>query len=757
MRISVSGAILCLVMASAGVWAGEGDHGLILVGIQVATQEQKLEVGRIVDLDEATRGFDLVGWATSDDLVALTAKGYEYERVTEPRSPEALTMCTDPDGGTYDPPYAWNCYPTWEQYEDMMEHYAAAYPDICRLVNVGPSGTGNHTLYALKISDNPDAEEAEPEFLYTGTMHGDELAGYPLLLRFADELLGNYDSASPDPVLKAVVTDTVLWINPLANPDGTFAGGDHTVAGSQRYYVTSSTDPNRSFPDPPEDPSPLGRAPETQAMMALAEAESFAMAANFHGGAEVVNYPWDTWEELHADDAWFQIVSHEYADNVQAVSSDYMTGFDDGITNGWDWYSTDGSRQDYMNYYHGCREVTIELSDAKQLDSGQLENHWTWNRQALIDYVLQATRGIHGVVTDAGSGDPVAATVTVIGHDDPTHFSRIFTDPDAGDFHRPIEPGTWDLEFTADGYYDTTVNGVVVNGAMDPVTVDVQMTALPSRAISGAVTASGDGGPVAGATVALTDTAIPETTTAGDGSYGFADVFDGDHTLRVEAFGFDTFSQTITVAAGQTVFDVILEELSATMDEDFETDDGSFVASPGSGWQWGTDSAMGAASGSKIWGTVLNADYADNSTLTLDSKMVALPADATSAELVFQHRFDTEASWDGGQVQVSVDGGSFVTLLPDGGYPDDDVDGIGNGEPGYSGDSGGWSEVRCDLSPHIGHTVQIRWLFGADFSNTDNGWFVDDVQVLTTGGSDQEIFADGFESGGVDHWSDSTS
>jgi hypothetical protein len=752
MRFSIPVLVLCVVAVTV-VGAGEAPEQPTLVRVTVTDARQAREVGGLLNLDEATRGFDLVGWALPEDLSKLGALGYSWTHVDEPRSPEALTMCSDPDGGTYDPPYAWNCYPTWEQYEDMLEYYATNFPEICRLVNIGPSGEGTRALYALKISDNPDAEEAEPEFLYTGTMHGDELAGYPLLLRLADELLTNYTASTPDPALKSIVNDTVLWINPLANPDGTFAGGNHTVSGSQRYYTTTSIDPNRSFPDPPETPSPVGRAPETQAMMALAESESFTMAANFHGGAEVVNYPWDTFSERHADDAWWQLVSHEYADNVQVLSSGYMTGFNDGITNGYDWYSTDGSRQDYMNYYLGCREVTIELSNTKQLDSGQLENHWTWNRQALIDYILQVHRGIHGVVTDASGRGPVAATVTVVGHDDPTRLTRMFTDPDVGDYHRPIEAGTWDLLFTAAGYHDATVNGVVVNGTMDPVTVDVQMTALPSRSISGFITESGTGSPIAGASVTLTDTTIPGVTTGGDGSYAVADVYDGQHTLRVQALGYDTVTQTISVAPGQTVFNVALEVVSSSMDEDFESDDGSFESNEPTGWEWGTDGTMGASSGSRIWGTDLNSDYSDSATWTLDSKVVALPADLTSAELVFDHRYQTESGWDGGQMQIAVDGGAFTVLVPDGGYPDSDVDGIGDGEPGYSGNSGSWNEVRCDLSAHIGHNVQIRWLFGSDSSYTDEGWFIDDVRVLTTGGSVDEVFADGFESGGMGAWS----
>ncbi len=61
-------------------------------------------------------------------------------------------------------------------------------------------------------------------------------------------------------------------------------------------------------------------------MMALADAETFVLSANFHGGVEVVNYPWDTWERRHPDDDWFIDLSRDYADLAQADSpAGYMT------------------------------------------------------------------------------------------------------------------------------------------------------------------------------------------------------------------------------------------------------------------------------------------------------------------------------------------------------------------------------------------------------------------------------------------------
>ncbi len=186
-------------------------------------------------------------------------------------------------------------------------------------------------------------------------MHGDETTGYILLLRLIDHLLSNYGA---DTELTSLINNTEIWINPLANPDGTYASGNHTVFGATRGNA-NLVNLNRNYPDPEDGQHPDGNTwqVETLAFMDLAEEQNFALAANTHGGAEVVNYPWDTWSRLAADDDWWQMVAHEYADTAQYYSpSGYFNGFNDGITNGYAWYSISGGRQDYMNYFHHCRE-----------------------------------------------------------------------------------------------------------------------------------------------------------------------------------------------------------------------------------------------------------------------------------------------------------------------------------------------------------------------------------------------------------------
>ena len=53
------------------------------------------------------------------------------------------------------------------------------------------------------------------------------------------------------------------------------------------------------------------------------------------------------------------------------------------------------------------------------------------------------------------------------------------------------------------------------------------------------------------------------------------------------------------------------------------------------------------------------------------------------------------------------------------------------GEPAWSGNSGGWREVKVDLSTFAGSSVRIRFRWGGDVGNlaSYDGWYVDDVRI----------------------------
>jgi hypothetical protein len=367
----------------------------------------------------------------------------------------------------------WNFYPSYEQYLSYMTSFANDHPAICRLDTVGTSMQGRLIL-AVKISDNVNQEEAEPQFLYTSSIHGDETAGYVLMLHLIDHLLLNYGTNTE---LTDLINSTEIFINPLGNPDGTYHGGNNSVYGATRYNA-NNIDLNRNFPDPKLGQHPDGNAwqVETVAWMDYAANHRFTMSANFHGGAEVFNYPWDTWSKLHADDNWWEFVGREWADTAHKYApAGYFTLMNNGVTNGYAWYELNGGRQDYMNYWHQCREVTLEISNIKLLPASQLINWWNYNNHSFINYIKQSGFGISGLVTDTVTDQPVAAKIFIQGHD--FDNSEVYSHLPTGFYSRYLYQGNYDLTFSAPGYFSKTISGVNVTNRVS-TKLDVQLRPL---------------------------------------------------------------------------------------------------------------------------------------------------------------------------------------------------------------------------------------------------------------------------------------
>ncbi len=366
----------------------------------------------------------------------------------------------------------WDTYPTYDAYVNMMIQFSSQYPSLCKLVDAGNTVQGRK-IYFIKISDSAAVAENEPDVMLTSTMHGDETTGYVLMLRLINYLLTNYGTNAE---VTNLVNGLEIWINPNANPDGTYRSGNSTVAGARRFNA-NGVDINRNFPDPADGPHPDGYAwqPETLIMTGFMPKTTFVVSVNFHGGTEVVNYPWDTWVRRHPDDAWMQYISHLYADTCQAFSpSTYMRGYNDGITNGYDWYRVAGGRQDYFTYFRRGREVCIEISNTKLLSASLLPAHWEYNYRSFLQYMKNAMHGVRGIVTNI-YGAPVKAKIIVNNHD--ADNSEIFSDSLFGNYHRLIAAGTYTITVTADSHITQVFTNVVVTN-QNATELNVQLVPL---------------------------------------------------------------------------------------------------------------------------------------------------------------------------------------------------------------------------------------------------------------------------------------
>ncbi len=438
---------------------------------------------KMISIDNV-KGNEVHAYANRKEFSLFLDLGYKYTILPHPG-----TLIKKSDirmgGGSPKSPSStesWNFYPTFEQYKAYMNNFANLHPLICRLDTFGYSTLGR-PLLAVKLSDSVNLNRAKPEFFYTSTMHGDEPAGYILMLHLIDSLLNGYGTV---PRITNLFNNYQIYINPLANPDGLYAGGDSTVYGCT-HDNANGVDLNRNFPDPQAGPHPDGYPwqDETKAFMRYDSIHHFVMSANYHSGDEVVNYPWDTWEKLHADDSWFQFVAREFADTDQVNSyMGYMNDLNNGITDGYAWYQVEGGRQDYTTYFHYGREVTIELSYIKLLYTDSLIAYWNYNKRSFLNYIEECSNGINGQVTDSATGASLNAMIMIPGHDmdDSWEYSNAYY----GWYYRPIAAGTWALTFTCCGYYPRSITGVTVtNHNATRLNVKMVHRPLPVPTITG--------------------------------------------------------------------------------------------------------------------------------------------------------------------------------------------------------------------------------------------------------------------------------
>ena len=423
---------------------------------------------------DGTDGHTVVAYANQQEYDKLLSLGLQPILQTPPSLRANVTMW---DGqGTYN----WDSYLTYPQYVTMMEGFPSkALSDrTCEMFSLGTLSTSNHRQL-LGVHIYKDTPNGKPRFLYSSTMHGDEVTGMILMLRLIDELCTSTDSR-----IANLLNDVDIYILPLTNPDGTYAGGNSTV-GSATRANGNSVDLNRNYKDyfNGDHPDSKSYQNETTWTMAFGDEHLFTMAANYHGGAEVMNYCWDWVFQDHADLDWWEYVCTEYVTLARQINSSYMGGYNygsnnydyDGVTNGATWYSITGSRQDYMNAYAQCREITVECSSTKTVAGSSLPTYWTYHHNCLLALMEQARNGVHGVVYDATTGQTLqGVTVSVLNHDISNSY---VTTHEVGDFHRPIKGGTYTFIFDKEGYARKFVDVTVA----DDQRVDLTVYLTPSN------------------------------------------------------------------------------------------------------------------------------------------------------------------------------------------------------------------------------------------------------------------------------------
>lgn len=429
--------------------------GEVYFSFPINSKSEITKLAKIVSIDKVL-GSQVYAYANREELQKFLEYDLYYEVLTHPgdllKNPQ---MYYGKPGESFE----WDKYPTYDEYINMMNQFETDYPELCKIHEIGETHNGRKILVA-KVSDHVNDIENEPGFLSASTMHGDETAGYILMLRMIDYLLSNYGQ---DSRVTRIVDSIEMWINPNINPDGTYSGGNNTVFGARRGNA-NNIDINRNFPNHIGGAHPDGNVyqKETEACIQFESQHNLVMGADLHGGIECALTPWACQFVKPLDNDWFLLIARQYADLAQANSpTGYFTGSTNGVGNGAEGlYTAEGIRLDWQLHYNHCRGLTIEMSNTKILPENQLNSLWDYNKDALLSFYEQVLNGIRGTVTDSITGEPLAAKVFIENLDKDSN--HVYSHLPHGGYYRPIYKGTHEVTFSCDGYISKTYRNITV-------------------------------------------------------------------------------------------------------------------------------------------------------------------------------------------------------------------------------------------------------------------------------------------------------
>lgn len=281
----------------------------------------------------------------------------------------------------------------------QLDSMHSLYPDLITEKDSIGNTIENRPIYSIKISDNPNTDEAEPEVLYTSLIHAREPEGMMTVLYFMYYLLENYNT---DPAVKYLVDNRELFFIPVINPDGYYFNQQEFPDGGgwwrkNRRLNEDSTygvDLNRNFgpyelwnadndgssTEPPAE-SYRGKdpfsEPETQAIRDFLSKRKIRTCLNYHTFSNLLIYPYGALSRETPD----SLIFREYAQDM-TVDNNYTYGLDRELL-----YSTRGGSDDFM--YSDTTERSKILSmtpevgdlfDAESLDTEFGNGFWPLQR-----------------------------------------------------------------------------------------------------------------------------------------------------------------------------------------------------------------------------------------------------------------------------------------------------------------------------------------------------------------------------------------
>lgn len=289
-----------------------------LAGLGLAIDHGEREGGKSFIGEFSQSEIDLIRGKFRYEVLVPNLETYYAERIkndlAENKSPVeasaafpcSFTTPTNFNGGTF------GGYLTYSEVLSELDEMRTLYPNLITVKqSLGVTGEGRD-LYFVRISDNADTDEGEPEALYTGMHHAREPMSIMNLIFFMHYILQNYAS---DQEVQDLVDNTELYFVPCINPDGyeynrttnpngggmwrknrrnngngTFGVDLNRNYGYQWGYDNSGSSPTTSS-DTYRGPSAFSE-PETQIIRDFCLSRQFVTALNDHAYGNFLVLPW---------------------------------------------------------------------------------------------------------------------------------------------------------------------------------------------------------------------------------------------------------------------------------------------------------------------------------------------------------------------------------------------------------------------------------------------------------------------------------
>tara|TARA_B100000029_G_scaffold508008_1_gene593897 strand:+ start:1826 stop:4138 length:2313 start_codon:yes stop_codon:yes gene_type:complete len=268
-------------------------------------------------------------------------------------------------------------YYTFEEIEENLDELSNLYPNIItQKISIGTTLEGRN-IWAVKISDNPNVEENEPEALYTGLHHAREPMSYMNLFYFMHWLGENYNS---DDIATHIVNNRQLWFVPAVNPDGlvyneSIAPGGGGMQRKNARETCNGTpdgiDLNRNYSymwgydndgssgdgcnETYRGTSPFSE-PETSVIRDFVEEHDFSIAFNYHSYGNLLIYPFGYEEENQAPQEDLDIFV-EFGEDMTQFNN-YALGSGPDLL-----YTVNGEACDWMYGVHDVFAYTPEIGN----------------------------------------------------------------------------------------------------------------------------------------------------------------------------------------------------------------------------------------------------------------------------------------------------------------------------------------------------------------------------------------------------------